>query len=368
MIAMHSFKRLDSLDALRGFDMMFIMGVSALIIATCSLFPGGENSWLALQMHHAKWDGFFHHDTIFPLFLFLAGVSFPFSYAGQQERGMTKAGTYRKILIRGLALFLLGLVYNGLFKLDFAQLRIFSVLGRIGFAWMFAALLFINFNQYVRAAISLCILFGYWFLCMIPAPDAALADPLSMEGCLAGYVDRSLFPGHLHLEKFDPEGLLGVLPATVTAMLGMFTGELVRKDGITGNKKTLIMIASATIMLAVCLIWKNWLPINKSLWSSTFVLAAGSYSLYLFAAFYWIIDVKGWRKWCFPLKVIGMNSIIIYLIPKFINLSYTRDFFLGGIIDKFGSPLTEIISAFGFVAVFWLLAFFLYKKEIFLKV
>jgi len=364
----HSPERLESLDALRGFDMMFIMGISTLIVAICSLFPGGDKSWLAVQMHHAAWDGFFHHDTIFPLFLFLAGVSFPFSYARQKERGMTKAQTYRKIFIRAFVLFLLGLVYNGLFRLDFAHLRIYSVLGRIGLAWMFAAVLFINCKPCVRVGISAFILLGYWFLCMIPAPDAPLADPLSMEGCLAGYIDRTLFPGHLHRENFDPEGLLGILPATVTAMLGMFTGELVRKDNIPGGKKSLLMIAAATIMLAVCLIWKRWLPVNKSLWSSTFVLAAGSYALYLFAALYWIIDVKGWRKWCFPLKVIGMNSIIIYLIPKFFSLQHTRDFFLGGIIGKFGPQWAQIVSALGSFVIFWLLAYFLYRKKIFLKV
>jgi len=361
-------KRLDSLDALRGFDMMFIMGVASLIAAICALFPGGENSWLALQMDHAEWDGLFHHDTIFPLFLFIAGIAFPFSYAKQQARGMTKAGTYRKIITRGIVLFLLGMVYNGLLQLDFEHIRIFSVLGRIGLAWMFAALLFINFKPRTLAIISAVILIGYWFLCMIPAPDAPLADPLSREGCLAGYIDRTLFSGHIYKNDYDPEGLLSLLPSIVTAMLGMLTGAFVRKEDMDGNKKTLLMLAAASAMLVICLIWKNWYPVNKALWTSTFVLAAGSYSLYMFAIFYWIIDVKGWNKWILPFKVIGMNSIIIYMIPRMISLSYTRDFFLGGVIGKFNGQWTEIIGITGYVAVYWLLAYFLYKKKIFIKI
>ena len=124
--------------------MIFIMGFASIVSAICCLFPGGESCWLETQMHHAAWDGLRHHDTIFPLFLFIAGISFPFSYAKQVSKGSTRGKIYGKIFRRALVLFLLGLVYNGFFKLKFPTLRIFSVLARIGFAWMFAALLFIN--------------------------------------------------------------------------------------------------------------------------------------------------------------------------------------------------------------------------------
>ena len=129
---METGKRLLSLDALRGFDMIFIMGFASVITAACGLFPGGDSSFLASQMHHVPWNGFHHHDTIFPLFLFIAGVSFPFSHAKQVAGGASKGRIYRKIFTRGILLFLLGLVYNGFFRLDFAGLRIFSVLARIG--------------------------------------------------------------------------------------------------------------------------------------------------------------------------------------------------------------------------------------------
>lgn len=369
---MENFKRLDSLDALRGFDMLFIMGLSSLIVAICNLFPGGSDWWIVGQMGHVSWNGFAHHDTIFPLFLFIAGVSFPFSYAKQCSLGSGKGRIYRKIFLRAIILFLLGLVYNGLFKFEWSSLRFCSVLARIGFAWMFAALLFINFKPGARAVIAAVILLGYWFLCMIPAPDVPGADPLTKEGCLVGYVDRILLgPDHLYSSRmFDPEGVLSTLPAIVTAMLGMFTGELVRlpEEKLSGNRKTLYMLGAAAVMIAVCLVWKQWFPVNKKLWTSTFVLAAGGYSLIMFALFYWLIDVKGWRKWTFPFRVIGMNSITIYLAPRIINFRSATEFFTNGITAGMSEQAGKIVFYAAYLILSWLFLYFLYRKKVFLKV
>lgn len=365
-------KRLASLDTLRGFDMMFIMGVASLVIAICSLFPGGADCWLARQMGHVDWNGWQHHDTIFPLFLFIAGISFPFSYAKQKESGRSRASIYRKIITRGVVLFVLGLVCNGLFKLHWDSIRIFSVLGRIGLAWMFAALLFINFKTSARFMIVGLILLLYWGLCMIPAPDMPGADPLSQEGCLVGYIDRTLFPGHLYMGDgdpgFDPEGLLSTLPAIVTAMLGMFTGEFVRRKDLDGNRKALYMAAAALVMLVLGYIWNIWFPINKKLWTSSFVLVLGAFSLASFALFYWVIDVKGWDRWTMPFKVIGMNSITIFMAQKFFSFGYTRDYFLKGVMELCSDPVAKVINYGGYVLVCWLFLYFLYKKKIFLKV
>lgn len=361
-------KRLASLDTLRGFDMMFIMGVASLIIAICSLFPGGSDCWLATQMTHVSWDGLRHHDTIFPLFLFIAGISFPFSYAKQQANGASRGSIYGKIITRAVVLVFFGLLCNGLLKFKFDTLRFYSVLGRIGLAWMFAALLFINFKTRTRAAIAAVILVGYWLLCMIEAPDAPGAGSLTKDGCLVGYIDRCLFPGHLYNGNFDPEGLLSLLPAIVTAMLGMFTGEFVRKEGESGNRKTLLMFAAAAVMLVIGLIWSRWFPINKKLWSSTFVLVVGAYSLASFALFYWIIDVKGWSGWTMPFRVIGMNSITIFMAPRIIDFGHARDFFLKGVIELCPDPVGKVVSLAGYVLVSWLFLYFLYRQKIFLKV
>ena len=241
-------QRLLSLDALRGFDMLFIMGFAGLVTALCKLCPGEFSDWMTAQMGHADWNGFFHHDTIFPLFLFIAGISFPFSLAKQREKGMSERSIYLKVIRRGLTLVALGFVYSGLFKLDFATLRLPSVLGRIGLAWMFAALLFVNFNVRTRAVIAAAILLGYGLLLQfVAAPDAGGAGPLTLEGNIVGYVDRIVMPSHLLGGRgFDPEGLLSTLPAIVTAMLGMFTGEFVRRseERTSGSRKTLWMALS----------------------------------------------------------------------------------------------------------------------------
>ncbi|MBO4671852.1 MAG: DUF5009 domain-containing protein [Bacteroidales bacterium] len=366
-------RRLASLDALRGFDMLFIIGFASLVVWICKLFPDGENSWLALQMGHVAWDGLRHHDTIFPLFLFIAGVSFPFSYAKMLEKGKKRWKIYWKIVRRGLVLVFFGLLCNGLLKFHWSDLRLWSVLARIGLAWMFAALLFINFKPSVRAVIAVVLLVGYWLLLrFVPAPDApAGAGPFSFEGNLVGYVDRCLFPGHLYRGDggvFDPEGLLSTVPAIVTAMLGMFTGEWVRRKDVSENKKVLGMVAAAAMLLAVGLVWSRWFPLNKKLWSSTFVLVVGAYSLAMLALFYWIIDVKGWKKWSFPLAVIGMNSITIYMAPRIIDFRHATDFFLAGLCSYMGPVWAKIVWYIGFLALEWLFLYFLYKKKIFLRV
>ena len=366
-------RRLASLDALRGFDMLFIMGFATLVTAVCNLFPGGADCWLATQMGDVSWHGLRHHDTIFPLFIFIAGISFPFSYAKQQAKGVKRWKVYWKIIRRALILILLGLVCNGLLKFQWGDLRFWSVLARIGVSWMLAALLFINFKPSVRAVIAVVLLVGYWLLLrFVPAPDApAGADPFSFEGNLVGYVDRCIFPGHLYKGAggvFDPEGLLSTFPAVVTAMLGMFTGEWVRKQGVSGNRKVLWMLAAAAVMLGLGLLWSRWFPINKKLWTSSFVLVVGAYSLALFALFYWIIDVKGRKKWAFPFIVIGMNSIAIFMAPRIIDFKYSTDFFLKGLCSFMSAPWAKVVWQTGYVVLVWLFLYFLYKKKIFIKV
>ena len=367
--AMASNKRLMSLDALRGFDMLFIMGFSLVIREFCALFPGGADCALAQTMKHSAWDGLTLFDTIFPLFLFIAGVSFPFSYAKQVASNMSRGKIYMKILRRAVILIFLGLVYNDFFKLDFENLRVCSVLGRIGIAWSLAALLFINFSTKTRIIISSVILVGYWLLiCYVPAPDVVGALPLSKEGNLVGYVDRMITPGTLIYGTFDPEGLFSALPAVVTAMLGMFTGEFVRRNDITEQKKAGYMGLASIALLAVGLVWSLVFPINKALWSSSFVLVVGSYSLAMFALFYYVIDVHGYQKWATPFVVIGLNSITIYMAQRIIPFKAISAFFLQGVADMLPQEWSALLMRIGYLAVSWLFLYFLYKKKVFLKI
>lgn len=360
--------RLMSLDALRGFDMFFIMGLSGVIVAFCNLFPdSGIMTWLGGQMSHVGWDGLSHHDTIFPLFLFVAGISFPFSLDKQRSGGSTDRAICYRVLKRGMTLVLLGLVYNGIFKLDFESMRYASVLARIGLAWMFAALLFVRFGTRTNIALSGAILIGYWLLLWVAPGSAA---PFSFEDNLVGAVDRALLPGRLNDGTFDPEGLLSTLPAIVTALLGMFTGQLVQlpESRCTEKRKMSYMLLGAVALLAAGLLWSLVFPINKKLWSSSFVCVVASYSLALFVLFYYIIDVKGYKKYSLFFRVVGLNSITIYLAQKIVDFKYISNFFLKGVIGLSPQGLGEVIGNVGYFTVCWLFLYFLYKQKIFLKV
>ncbi len=366
-------QRLMSLDALRGFDMFFIMGLSGLVAALCALWPNAVTDVIAQNMNHVKWNGLTHHDTIFPLFLFLAGVSFPFSYAKQQALGVSRTMVYVKIFRRAAMLIFLGLIYNGLLKFDFENLRCASVLARIGIAWMFAALLYVNFGWKTRAGVSVAILVGYALLTKyVGAPDVVDADPLSREGNIVGYIDRLFMPGRLIYDNnhFDPEGLLSAVPAVVTAMLGIFTGELIRlpKERLSGEKKCLWMAGGAAVLIVIALLAKGFVPINKMLWSSTFVCAVGGYSVAMMALFYYLIDVKGWQKWTLIFRVVGMNSITIYMMQRIMNLWTTSNFFFAGTANLLPEQWGKVVSNLGYVVVCWLILYFLYRKKTFLKV
>ena len=361
-------ERLMSLDALRGADMLCIMGFASWVVALCALLPQcGLTEWIASQMTHVEWNGLRQHDTIFPLFLFIAGISFPFSLAKQLAQGRTAAQIHLKIVRRGFLLVLLGLVCNGVLQFDFANLRCASVLARIGLAWMFAALLFTSIRKTsILAVIAAVILIGYW-LAMWLIPGGS--DPFSYENNLVGVIDRVLLPGRLYENNFfDPEGLFSTIPAIGTAMLGMFTGQWIRSTEASGNKKALYLFLAGVALALIGWLWSFVFPINKKLWTSSFVCAVAGYSLIWFSIFYYIIDVKGWRRWAFFFQVIGMNSITIYMLPRFIDCSRANKFIFGGIIKQFDGDWNKLVSLTFYILTCWLILYFFYKKKIFLKV
>ncbi len=370
---MEQSKRLLSLDTLRGFDMFFIMGGAGFFIALDKLFPNAVFGAIASQMYHVPWHGFTQHDMIFPLFLFIAGISFPFSLANSRLKGISEKSIYLNIIRRGLTLVLFGMIYNGLLQFDFENLRCCSVLGRIGLAWMFAALIFLNTKTKTRIIISAAILILYWLLlAFVPVPDAAAdADPFSKEGSWVGYIDRMITPGKLiYPGVHDPEGLLSTAPAIVTALLGMFAGEIVRtgKEIMSENKKAIYLAVIGIVLVAAGQLWNLVFPINKNLWTSSFVCFVGGLSFLLFALFYYLVDVKGWRKWTTFFVVIGMNSITIYMAQRIVGFSGISKFFFGGFIGLFSETAQPFVTSACYIATCWIFLYILYRKKIFLKV
>lgn len=361
--------RLQSLDTLRGADMLFIMGGGSLFSSLGHLFPNTLLETWGQQMNHVEWNGFAFYDLIFPLFLFIAGISLPYSVENSFSRGISKQNISKKIFKRGATLIFLGIVYNGLLTFDFENLRIASVLGRIGLAWMVAALLYIWSSKRIRLVFTLSVLFGYWgILAFCTAPDNPEASPFSMEGSIVGYIDRMLLPGKPYLGIHDPEGILSTLPAIVTALLGMFCGQFVKSSQTNGHMKTLIMLGIGISLWCIGWGWDMILPVNKNLWTSSFVCVAGGLSIVLFAIFYWIIDVMKYRKWTFFFRVIGMNSITIYMAQQFLDFYKPVKTIFGGVLGFVPEQWYAIGYWSAYIMVCWGFLYFLYKKKIFLKV
>lgn len=259
-------ERLKSLDALRGFDMFWIMGGADLFILLGSVTGLPALQWWANQMTHVEWHGFHAYDMIFPLFLFIAGVSFPFSVAKRMTESAGKRTLYRHIFRRGLLLVLLGILYNNGLSFDFAHIRYASVLGRIGLAWMFAALIFLHFKQTkMLFAWFSGLLLVYWLLFVIfKAPDLGDPDHFSMKGNIAGYIDRLLLPGKLCCYTYgDNEGLLPTMAATATGLLGMLAGKLLMHDAKPMKKVVRLLLAGVVCMI-VGQVWNLFFPINKN--------------------------------------------------------------------------------------------------------
>ena len=362
-------QRLYSLDALRGFDMLWIIGADSffhkLSNATESPFWGA----IANQLSHPAWNGFHFYDLIFPLFLFIAGVAAPFSIASRLSKGSTKQEVLFHVIKRGLILVLLGIIYNNGLKIQpVSDMRFGSVLGRIGLGYMFANIIFLYTKRTGQIIWFCALLIGYWLMLKFNSAPGFPAGDLTMQGNFASYLDRLILPGRLYEKIHDPEGLTSAIPAIGTGLLGILTGSFLRNNTYSPSKKALWMAIAGVISLVLAQIWNLDFPINKNLWTSSFVLQCGGFSLLLLALFYYIIDVQGYKSWAFFFKVIGMNSILIYISGHFISWSYTNNAFFEWLGQLIGDPFNAVVLAATYVGIKWVFLYFLYKKKVFLKV
>lgn len=356
--------RLLSLDALRGFDMFWIVsgegifhGMANVVLTKHNLYRNPTNwqitttadlnFWertavgISNQLHHSPWNGFTFYDIIFPLFIFIAGISMPFSFDKQIESAgvntvIAKKNIYRSLIKRTLILIFLGMVVNGLFKWQgYENTRMASVLGRIALSCFFAAIIYLNCSRRTQIIWFAGLLLLYWAaMVLIPVPGFG-AGVLTPEGNLEGYIDRILLPGKLHRTVYDPEGILSTIPAVCSAMLGVFTGQYLRNNTMHSLKKVLWLAVAGTLLLLLGQLWGLVFPVNKNMWTSSFVLYAGGWSVLLFTLFYYVIDVLGLKKWSMPFVWMGCNSILIYMAAHgVVNFESTSAFLFGGIYTK----------------------------------
>ncbi|HRG24424.1 MAG TPA: DUF5009 domain-containing protein [Chitinophagaceae bacterium] len=357
--------RLHSLDALRGFDMWWIVcgegifhGLAGAIKNKYGLVQSNvdwqirgeapmnllERSLIGIsnQLHHSVWNGFTFYDLIFPLFIFIAGVSMPYSMGRQLDKAGTDKTAARQAILhslfkRTIILLLLGMLVNGALQFNgYEQTRFASVLGRIALGCFGGALIYLYVPGKKIVYWITGILLAYWaLLYLIPVPGYG-AGVMTPEGNITAWFDRNFLPGKLHRTMYDPEGLLSTLPAVASALLGVLCGQYIRSSAQKGfsTGQALYLFGTGLALLLSGWLWNLVFPVNKILWSSSYVLVAGGWSMMALALFYYIIDVKGFRRWSLPLVWIGTNSILIYVAAHgLINFESTAQFLFGGFIS-----------------------------------
>ncbi|WP_346188817.1 acyltransferase family protein [Rubritalea halochordaticola] len=362
-------KRLRSLDALRGFDMFWIVGGSALVasLAKFTQWPWLER--MAQEFQHAKWVGFTFYDLIFPLFLFLAGVAMPYSLGGKLEQGASKLRLTLKVFKRVLLLVLLGIVYNGGLALKpLAETRICSVLGFIGVAYGIAALVFIYSKPRFHIAWVIGVLMGYWISLQLFGAPFYEGGTYTPEGSLAGYVDRNLLPWKVYALHFDPEGVLGMISAAALPLGGAIVGQLLRADKPRDWQKVMVLLLAVPILFGIAALWSGSMPFIKKMWTSSFVVHCMAWSVLLTAVFYLVIDVLGLWRWSYFFIIIGLNPITIYLGTRIIDFWGASQFLFGGLAGKYEQPLQGVILAAAYCLTWWMVLWAMHRKKMYLRV
>ena len=361
-------KRLVSLDALRGFT------IAAMVIVND---PG---SWEHVYgpLRHAQWNGCTITDLIFPFFLFIVGISIALAYSRRLDAGVPAKSLYRKIIIRSVNIYLLGLFLWFWPQFDFSSVRWVGVLPRISIVFLVCALLFLNTSWKQQVKIGAAILILYWIVvAYIPVPGMGKPDLSLPERNWANYLDTLILPGYMWQKTWDPEGILSTFPAIVTGIIGMLIGKLYLnvKDE---NKRLVWLYFAGFAMFLAGGFWNWFFPINKNLWTSSYVLYTGGLGTLALATCILVVDIWGHTRWTFLGRVYGANAITSYVLAGMLTVVFyslrlggapLNEWFMKGMISigfdpRFGSMLYAVI----YMLIIFVPAWILYKKKIFIKV
>lgn len=387
--------RLTSLDALRGFDMFWIAGGSYIVGALNKLSDNPVFAFLKSQLSHVDWDGFRFYDLIFPLFVFMTGVSLTFSLTKSIARD-GKAAALRRIYQRGILLFLLGIFYSGGFTNEWPGIRVLGVLQRIALAYMGAGTLFVFIKPRWHLGLFLSVLIGYWGILefvpirnirLEPTAIAALQQSTGKSDArqlfeattettrghyekgfnVSNHFDYQYLPGRLYDTYWDPEGMLSTLPAIGTCLLGVLAGSLLMRPDRSPGSKTAMLLIWGLVSVVVGFAASLHMPVIKKIWTSTFVLVAGGYSLMLLGTFYHVVDVLKWRNWCQPFIWIGTNSITIYFAAQLVRFPRVAERLVGGTIKSHLGAMGEVLVGVTTITLLFLFARALYRRKLFLR-
>lgn len=367
-------ERLVSLDVFRGIT------IAGMILVNN---PGDWNN-IYPALEHAKWNGCTPTDLIFPFFLFIVGVAITLSLTKRKERGDNLGKLSLNILRRSVILFVLGLLLNGFPFYNLSTIRIPGVLQRIAVVYFFSALIFLFTKWKVQAIIGAALLFIYWgLMTLIPVPGVGYPN-LNPATNLAAYIDNLLLNGHLWQASkvWDPEGILSTLPAISTCLSGVMLGHWLRsnKDKLT---KVVWMFVIGNIGLVIGIIWDIWFPMNKSIWTSSYVVYTSSMALLFFAICYWFIDILQIKWWTKPFVVYGLNAITVFFLSGIVGRLLTlikvtgsegqpvalKTFLYETLFVPYFSPINASLAWAIVYILIWLgLMWILYAKKIFIKI
>jgi len=361
-----SSERLLSIDALRGFDMFWIMGGAPFVMDFFRWFANPLPAWLERQFDHVPWQGFVAWDLIMPLFLFTVGVAMPFSVGKRMAMGETRGRIYRKVCTRAVILWLLGMVAQGhLLLFDWHNLQFYSnTLQAIAAGYLIGSIALVELSVRWQAGLCGALLAVYWALLrFVPVPGHG-AGMLTPDVNVAMWIDKGI------LGRFQDgttyTWILSSLGFGATVLMGMLAGHLLRSSR-PGPRKALWLALSGVACLAAGWAWGFAMPIIKHIWTSSMVLWSGGWCLLLLALFYWAIDVRGYRRWAFFFVVIGMNAIIAYMAPDLIPFTEISTTFFGGLARHLGMFGNALVS-FGAMGLLWLPLYYLYRNRTFIRI
>ena len=362
--------RVTSIDALRGFSMFWIIGGGTVFRSLDGIFNHPVTAFIGKQLKHVEWLGFHFEDLIMPLFIFIVGVAVPFSISNRLKRGQSRARICLHIVKRTAVLYLLGVMLgSGGLHFNWPGMDWVGVLQRIAVCYFFAALLLMRTKWQTQAIVAGAILLLYWAaLTLVPVPghDAGIITP---EGYLPAYIDQQFLPGKIH-EAFygygDSNGILPTLASISTVLLGTLTGHWLRSNR-PNNHKVAGLALAGLISLSVGYVWGLVFPVIRLLWTGSMVLFAAGLSLLLLALFYWLIDIRGYKKWAFGFVVIGMNAIAVFTASRLFAAHRIGRIFVGG-LSKWCGEWNGFINAVAGVTVIWLVLWWMYRRKLFIKI
>lgn len=372
--------RIASVDALRGFDMFWIVGGNHVVIALIGLFVSPVPEWINVQMKHVAWEGFAAWDLIMPLFLFVVGTAMPLSFARRLETGQSKAALYRKILIRVAILFVLGMVAQGnLLQADLSVLHVYcNTLQAIAAGYLIAAVVMLHLGILWQIVAAAMLLVSYWLLMLVVPVPGHEAGVLTENVNLALYVDE-LILGRFR-DGTSYTWILSSMGFGATVLLGVFSGHLLR-SGTASVKNVWWFLTIGAACLGLGWGWsQNWMgplrcPMIKHLFTSSMVLWACGWSYLLLALLYGVIDVLGFRRWAFPFIVIGSNAILAYMAADLLNFQQMANIFVGGVARNLAVSHSDLLKAIGAAlgpltafGIVWGILFYLYRKDTFLRI